>query len=321
MKKKFYEIDTRGAREIPLGDFTTDKLNKSSVYVCDLIYKSRTEAAEELRLQDIPEGICDLLLNPADHIRFETYKDITYGEIAYFASKSKSPLKYMGVVNTGNILYLIYEEGEDIIPQITDSINEMTFHSTKKIEVTQVLYILLQEILTSHGKLILTYREEIESLAKDFDKNVNEVEPDEFLESKSHLSDFSQVLEKLQFSLSFPPVKSIIGLESPYKQYFQDLLKTIEMLKISLAQAENRLNSLHDHYLLLLQEKSNKRINFLTIIQAIFVPLTLLAGIYGMNFSYMPELNYKYAYFISLGAMLVIALVFLRYFYKRGWFD
>ena len=93
------------------------------------------------------------------------------------------------------------------------------------------------------------------------------------------------------------------------------------MLKESLDQTEKRLNSLNDHYDLLIQNKSNKRLNFLTIIQAIFVPLTLLAGIYGMNFAFMPELNFRYGYFIFLGIMVVIALVFLRYFYKHGWFD
>ncbi len=92
-------------------------------------------------------------------------------------------------------------------------------------------------------------------------------------------------------------------------------------MKISLVQIEERLNSLHDHFDLILQEKANKRLNFLTIIQAIFVPLTLLAGIYGMNFQYMPELTFKYGYFISLGAMVIISVVFLRYFYKHGWFD
>ncbi len=94
----------------------------------------------------------------------------------------------------------------------------------------------------------------------------------------------------------------------------------MEFLKISAAQIEDRLNSLHDHYDLLLQDKSNKRLNFLTIIQAIFVPLTLIAGIYGMNFQFMPELTFKYGYFISLGSMLIVSLFFLKYFYKHGWF-
>jgi magnesium transporter len=71
----------------------------------------------------------------------------------------------------------------------------------------------------------------------------------------------------------------------------------------------------------MLQEKSNKRINFLTVIQSIFVPLTLIAGIYGMNFINMPELEYKYGYFIIIGVLVLVASGFLWYFYKHGWFD
>jgi len=69
------------------------------------------------------------------------------------------------------------------------------------------------------------------------------------------------------------------------------------------------------------QEKANKRLNFLTIIQAIFVPLTLMTGIYGMNFVNMPELNWHFGYFFLLGVLVLIASVFIRYFYKNGWFD
>jgi len=144
---------------------------------------------------------------------------------------------------------------------------------------------------------------------------------EEFLESKSILSDYSRALEKIHFSLSFPPVKSILDQESAYRIYFQELIKTTDVLKDSLREMGQRLDALHDHYHLMLQDKSNKRLNFLTIIQSIFVPITLLTGLYGMNFVFMPELEFKYGYFIVLGMILIIVSGFLRYFYKHGWFD
>ena len=81
-----------------------------------------------------------------------------------------------------------------------------------------------------------------------------------------------------------------------------------------------RVNDLHQHYMLTLQDRTNSRLKVLTIISAIFLPLTLLAGIYGMNFQYKPELENHYAYFIVLVLMLVIALAMLFFFYVRGWF-
>ena len=70
-----------------------------------------------------------------------------------------------------------------------------------------------------------------------------------------------------------------------------------------------------------IQEKSDQRLSVLTIISAIFLPLTLLAGIYGMNFQDMPELHLRYAYPALWGIMVVIAIGMWRYFKRRGWFD
>lgn len=67
------------------------------------------------------------------------------------------------------------------------------------------------------------------------------------------------------------------------------------------------------------QDKTNQHLAVLTIISAIFSPLTLLAGIYGMNFESMPELHFRYAYPIALGVMCAVAGGLYWYFRSRGW--
>jgi magnesium transporter len=57
----------------------------------------------------------------------------------------------------------------------------------------------------------------------------------------------------------------------------------------------------------------------LTVVTTIFIPLTFIAGVYGMNFEFMPELKSHLGYPITLGAMLAMAIVMLFYFRKRGW--
>ena len=59
----------------------------------------------------------------------------------------------------------------------------------------------------------------------------------------------------------------------------------------------------------------------LTIVQAVFVPLTLLAGIYGMNWEHMPELSWRWGYPLMIVAMVLITVAELSYFKWRGWFD
>jgi len=83
---------------------------------------------------------------------------------------------------------------------------------------------------------------------------------------------------------------------------------------------EDHLNKLDRHCLLLLQDRTNNRLRLLTIISAIFMPLTLIAGIYGMNFHVMPELSWRYGYWAVLLVMASIAIGLLWYFYRRGWF-
>lgn len=63
----------------------------------------------------------------------------------------------------------------------------------------------------------------------------------------------------------------------------------------------------------------NEIMKILTIFAAIFIPLTFIAGIYGTNFENVPELKYKYSYFIFWGIMAAVAILMVRFFKKKGW--
>jgi magnesium transporter len=74
-----------------------------------------------------------------------------------------------------------------------------------------------------------------------------------------------------------------------------------------------------DGYISLTNHALNNTMRVLTAITAIFVPLSFLAGVYGMNFEYMPELQWKGAYFVVLGIMGTVILVLLALFKKYRW--
>ena len=63
-------------------------------------------------------------------------------------------------------------------------------------------------------------------------------------------------------------------------------------------------------------QKMNQIMKILTIVSSVFIPLTFIVGVYGMNFKYMPELNYKYGYFITLISMLILVIILISYFKK-----
>lgn len=75
-----------------------------------------------------------------------------------------------------------------------------------------------------------------------------------------------------------------------------------------------------DAYLSVVSNRLNEVMKTLTIIATIMLPLSLIAGIYGMNFKFLPELEWPYGYFFALGLMAVIALGMLLYFRRKGWF-
>jgi magnesium transporter len=77
--------------------------------------------------------------------------------------------------------------------------------------------------------------------------------------------------------------------------------------------------NLMDLYLSGIGQRTNEVMKVLTVMASIFIPLTFLAGLYGMNFSYIPELSFRWAYPSLLALMLVIAVIMLWYFHRRGW--
>jgi magnesium transporter len=79
------------------------------------------------------------------------------------------------------------------------------------------------------------------------------------------------------------------------------------------------MSGLHDVYLSSIGNRTNEIMKVLTIISTIFIPLTFIAGVYGMNFENMPELKTRNGYFLTLLAMALIGITLLIYFWRKGW--
>ena len=74
-----------------------------------------------------------------------------------------------------------------------------------------------------------------------------------------------------------------------------------------------------DAYMSVVGNRMNEIMKVLTIFSAIMLPLTFIAGLYGMNFDNLPELHWAYSYFVVLGLMLVVAVAMLYMFWRKGW--
>lgn len=102
--------------------------------------------------------------------------------------------------------------------------------------------------------------------------------------------------------------------------YFADvydhLLRLSEFIESSILVTSD----LRESYISINSDRMNRIMMLFTAITTIFVPLTFIVGIYGMNFDNIPELHFRYGYFITLGVMGMLAVFMLFWFRKKGWF-
>ncbi|MCB0667972.1 MAG: magnesium and cobalt transport protein CorA, partial [Saprospiraceae bacterium] len=99
------------------------------------------------------------------------------------------------------------------------------------------------------------------------------------------------------------------------RDLYDHCIQAFDLLETS----RDNLTSLQDLYISELSFKSNAIMQVLTIVATIFIPLTFLVGVYGMNFDHLPELHYRYSYYILWGIMGVIAIIMLSYFRRKRW--
>jgi len=102
--------------------------------------------------------------------------------------------------------------------------------------------------------------------------------------------------------------------------YLRDIYDhTIQVID-TLESFRDMVSGMLDIYLSSISNKMNEVMKVLTIIATIFIPLTFIAGIYGMNFAFMPELQWKWGYYVTLGVMLTVLIGMIIYFRRKKWF-
>lgn len=178
--------------------------------------------------------------------------------------------------------------------------------------------------------LIDTLVDHYYTVLEDMEEVIEELEEqmmrEQLIKNKSDIHKLKKELLTLRKSVS--PLREAIGrfakIESEFVEessypYIRDLYEHTVQIMDTVESYRDILNGLQDLFISELSFKMNKVMQLLTLISVIFIPLTFLAGIYGMNFQYMPELSYKYGYFILLGVMLILFFLLLFLFKRKKW--
>ncbi|MEI7818442.1 MAG: magnesium/cobalt transporter CorA [Desulfuromonadales bacterium] len=108
-------------------------------------------------------------------------------------------------------------------------------------------------------------------------------------------------------------------LHDATRLYFRDVYDHTVQVIDTVETYRDLLSGMLDLYLSSISNRTNEVMKFLTVIGTIFMPLTFLVGVYGMNFKHFPELEWKNGYFVLWGLMVTLALLMVAYFRKKRW--
>ncbi|MFJ8244170.1 magnesium/cobalt transporter CorA [Peribacillus asahii] len=212
----------------------------------------------------------------------------------------------------------------------------VTFHNEELEELTIVWERLKKDISMKKGPFFLMHGlidyivDEYYPTVYSIENQLNQIEDntenetiaeliDQLFDLRSDLSKLRRTIMPMRDLLYRMTSSDRISYLQEQHSYFNDvydhLLKLAEMLEAY----RDFSSDIRDNYLSVNSNNMNKTMMTLTVITTIFMPLTFIAGVYGMNFSFMPELNWRYGYFVVLAMMGGIALLMFWYFVKKGW--
>lgn len=182
-----------------------------------------------------------------------------------------------------------------------------------------LLFRLLEAIIDNYFEVVENISEKIEALDAMIlnynDKNILkeiEIEKRKLIELRKitqPMRDITYQLESAESNL----------IEKANKRYFKNLKDACITVLDEIDANKQILEGMANLYYAEQGQRMNEIMKVLTVVSSIFIPLTFIVGVYGMNFENMPELKYKYGYYTVVGVMFLIGLILLSYFLKRGW--
>lgn len=243
--------------------------------------------------------------------KIEKLKDYTFIILRAFSSNNKGRITNVNELSNKIAFFCndkqtitIHRAHFDFIKEIN---NEPNFENSEKF----LLHIIKQ--------MIESYSDSAQELSNKIDvieqiiflKNYRKVSLEDLYFQKSQTRISKKILHLTQHVLHEMEVNEY------NKIAFQDIKDQLISLILTFEEVTDDSNNLMNMYLSVNAQKTNDVMKLLTIFSAFFLPLTFIAGIYGMNFKYMPELEGKYAYFIVLGIMTLLSIIIFYWFRRK----
>ncbi len=249
----------------------------------------------------------------------------------FFNIKSLLPVEHSDNIRVEQISFLLkdgmlisfQEKRSDFFVHIRERIRTHSGIVRSK-KADYLLYILLDSIMENFYVTLENEEDKVEELIDQTKKNIDPVILEKIEKHRDNLNFLKRSIVPLRDSLyEIKSIKddnvfNVIELEnfSFFARLHQKSLELLEQIESDMGLLESASNfffSAQTH-------KMNEIMKTLTIVSSIFIPLTFIVGVYGMNFENMPELKYHNGYYIVIEVMVLIMIGMIIYFKKRRWF-
>lgn len=184
-----------------------------------------------------------------------------------------------------------------------------------------LLYLLIESIMDNYFKTLTNIEENLDKFGlmdTNIDPSPSILKKIEIY--KRHIHQVKKTLIPVKEFVTRIEREQIDFVQQRHLKYFYELKDLSLSLIDDCEQIEMRLDSQTNLYFSIQGHRMNQVMKTLTVVATIFIPLTFIAGIYGMNFSNMPELNWKWGYAGIWGIMILVSVLMLGYFRRKKWF-
>ncbi|WP_292519807.1 magnesium/cobalt transporter CorA [Methanoculleus sp.] len=260
------------------------------------------------------------ITNTRQRPKIEDYSDYLYAAVRMLAPDGDGEFRSEQVslvLGTGYVVSFLEQPG-DAFERIRERLRAGSGRLRTE-GADYLFYVLLDTIVDGYFAVIEAFGERIEVIEE-------EVVADPDHETLQAIYALKRSLVALRRAVW--PLRDMVAelergespqIQEPTLVYFRDVYDhTIEVAETVETYREMMSGTL-DVYLSSQSSRMNEIMKVLTIIATIFIPLTFIAGVYGMNFAYMPEISHPWGYPLALVSMAAVAGVMLLYFRKRGW--
>lgn len=271
---------------------------------------------------DISSLVLEDVLNPDQRPKVEDYDDYLFLTLKTLNTLNNEAIVYeqMSFILGKNYLISFQEKEGDLFDGFRKRLKSDPNSKARKNSVDFLFYRLVDTIVDNYYLIL-------ENLASKIEKLEDEVYIDP---TKQTLHEIQMIKKELIFlRKSIYPIREAISkvTKGEYRfikrntiRYFSDVYDhTIQIIE-TLETYRDLTTGLMDMYMTSVSNKMNEVMKVLTVIATIFIPLTFIAGVYGMNFKHMPELEWEYGYIAAWGLMIGLFLLMVIYFKKKKWF-